>query len=144
MNYTEKENKIIYQTKNGPYHTKIISLSYKEFNDFVDKLISNKEYDTLLTVLAIYVDYDSEKVFDYFLEHENTEYLIRVLNIFNDFGNWTKWDRIKGKTTLNGRFIVDEIILKSSPHFAINFLNSNDLYFLTSKEIEEAKNQIKL
>lgn len=60
-NYNYKEKKILKQCNEGPYHTLITKLTVDEFNNLVAKLIKDDAADTLITLIAIYWDYNRNK-----------------------------------------------------------------------------------
>ena len=67
-NYTNKEKEIIRQCNEGPFHTLIIKITIEEFNDLVAKLINDDEAYTLTSLVAIYWDYNRNKIIDYFIK----------------------------------------------------------------------------
>lgn len=125
MNYTYKEESIIKQCKEGPFHTLITELTNKEFNNFVDKLIKNDDYDIFSSLVAIYTDYNRNKIIDYFIIKGDCSLLLSFLDYCNDFQS--------SNNELSQKYIVDKLIEKNDKEFIKNILDSNYIYFLTDK-----------
>ncbi len=124
--YTNKENIIIKQCKEGPFHTLITTLSNDEFNTLVDKLITHDDSSTLINLVSIYIDYNRNKIIDYFIRKKDVELLLGFLDYCNDF--------CTPKNELNQKYIIDELLKMNDKTFIKNILDSNDIYFLTDKE----------
>jgi len=135
MNYTEKEKVIINQCNQGPFHTLVTSLSLDEFNTLVDKLINDDDTYSLTSLIAIYRDYNRDKIIDYLINKKDVELLLSFLNYCNDF------DTPINK--FNQKNIVDKLIKTNDKSFIKNVLNSNNLYFLTDiYEVKRLRNYI--
>lgn len=128
-NYTEKETKIIKQCNVGPFHTLVTDISNKEFNDLVDKLISDNS-DIFPTLVAIYPSYNRNKIIDYYIDKGNIDMLLGFLDYCYDF-------EVKDNI-LDQRYIVDKLIQKNDKQLISDILKSNDAYFLTNN-IEKEK-----
>ena len=132
-NYTNKEKKIIKQCHEGPFHTLITEITLSEFNDLVEKLIKDDEADTLISLVAIYWEYNRNKIIDYFIEKGNLELLIGLLDYCNDFST--------PNNELDQKYVVDKLLGKNDKKFIKDFLDSNSIYFL--KDINEKERLIK-
>ena len=128
-NYTEKELKIIKQCNEGPFYTLITELSENEFNNLVNKLINADDAYSLTSLIAIYRDYNREKIIDYFIAKGDCELLLGFLDYCNDF--CTK------NTELDQKSIVDKKKKKNDKKLIKEILESNDTYFLTNTNEKE-------
>lgn len=126
--YTEKENKIIKQCNEGPFHTMIVSLTKEEFNILVDKLIKDNS-EIFPSLVAIYPSYNRNKIIDYYIDKGNIDLLLGFLDYCNDFESVDN--------LLDQKYIVDKLIQKNDKIFISNILNSNNIYFLTDKNEKE-------
>ena len=122
-NYTEKEKKIIKQCNKGPFHSLIIRLTNNEFEVLVSKLIIDDDSYTLTSLISIYLDYNRNKIIDYFINKDNVELLLGFLDYCNDF------DTPNNK--LDQKYIVDKLIEKNDKKFIKEILDNNSTYFLT-------------
>ena len=134
MNYTEKEKDIIKQCNHGPFHTLVIELNNNEFDCLVDKLINDNDSYTLTSLIAIYRDYNRDKIIEYLINKKDVEILLSFLNYCYDF------DTPINK--FNQKSIVDKLIETNDKTFIKNILNSNNLYFLTDKEVKQLRNYL--
>jgi len=125
MDYTYKEESIIRQCKEGPFYTLITELTNKEFDNFVDKLIKSDDYDIFPSLVAIYTDYNRNKIIDYFIIKGDCSLLLSFLDYCNDFQS--------SNNELSQKYIVDKLIEKNDKEFIKNILDSNYIYFLTDK-----------
>ena len=133
--YNIKEKKIIKQCKEGPYHTLITNITNDEFNNLVDKLIKDDESSILICIIAIYIDYNRDKITNYFINKKDVNLLIGYLDYCNDFES--------PNNILNQRYIVDKLIDLNDKEYIKNIIDSNLLYYLTNiKEKERLNNYI--
>ena len=133
--YNIKEKKIIKQCKEGPYHTLITNITNDEFNNLVDKLIKDDESSILTSIIAIYIDYNRDKITNYFINKKDVNLLIGYLDYCNDFES--------PNNILNQRYIVDKLIDLNDKEYIKNIIDSNLLYYLTNiKEKERLNNYI--
>ncbi len=129
MNYNDKEKKIIKQCNEGPFHTLVTELTNEEFDILVDKLIKDDDSYTLTSLITIYIDYDREKIIDYFINKRDTELLLGFLDYCNDFST--------PNNKLNQKIIVDKLISKNDKEFIKELLDSDFIYFLTDEKDKE-------
>ena len=122
-NYTNKEKEIIRQCNEGPFHTLIIKITIEEFNDLVAKLINDDEAYTLTSLVAIYWDYNRNKIIDYFVDKGDVELLLGFLDYCNDFSTQTN--------QLDQKYVVDKLLNKKNKKLIKDILNYNSIYFLT-------------
>lgn len=132
-NYTNKEKEIIRQCNEGPFHTLIIKITIEEFNDLVAKLINDDEAYILTSLVAIYWDYNRNKIIDYFVDKGDVELLLGFLDYCNDFSTQTN--------QLDQKYVVDKLINKKNKKLIKDILNNNSNYFLT--DINEKEKLIK-
>lgn len=132
-NYTNKEKEIIRQCNEGPFHTLIIKITIEEFNDLVAKLINDDEAYTLTSLVAIYWDYNRNKIIDYFVDKGDVELLLGFLDYCNDFSTETN--------QLDQKYVVDKLLNKNDKKLIKDILNNNSIYFLT--DINEKEKLIK-
>ena len=128
-NYNYKEKKIIKQCNEGPYHTLITKLTVDEFNNLVAKLIKDDAADTLITLIAIYWDYNRNKIIDYFIDKGDIELLLGFLDYCNDFSTQNN--------ILDQKYVVDKLLKKNDKKFIKDILESGCIYFLTNIEEKE-------
>ncbi len=128
-NYNYKEKKIIKQCNEGPYHTLITKLTVDEFNNLVAKLIKDDAADTLITLIAIYWDYNRNKIIDYFIDKGDIELLLGFLDYCNDFSTQNN--------ILDQKYVVDKLLKKNDKKFIKDILESGCIYFLTDIEEKE-------
>ena len=128
-NYTDKEKMIIKQCNEGPFHTLVTKISLNEFNDLVEKLINDDKSYVLTSLIAIYLDYNRNKIIDYFINKGDVELLLGFLDYCNDFSN--------PGNELDQKYVVDKLLNKNDKKLVKDILNSNFLYFLTSKKEKE-------
>lgn len=128
-NYTNKEKEIIRQCNEGPFHTLIIEITIEEFNDLVAKLINDDEASTLTSLVAIYWDYNRNKIIDYFIDKADVELLLGFLDYCNDFSTQNN--------QLDQKYVVDKLINKNDKKLIKDILNNNSNYFLTDKYEKE-------
>jgi len=128
-NYTNKEKIIIKQCKEGPFHTLVTKITLNEFNDLVQKLIEDDESDILICLVAIYWDYNRNKIIDYFINKGDVELLLGLLDCCNDFST--------SQNELDQKYVVDKLLSKNDKKFIKEFLDSNSTYFLRDKEQKE-------
>lgn len=132
--YTDKELELIKQCKEGPFYTRLINLNEKEYNDFIDKLIKDNNKDLLIYIIALYNDYNCEKIFDYFLKIDDVDSLICFLNTNYDFG---------GSNSFDANYIITKLKNEASREFIEHFLEDESvLYFLRQNEINLLKEYI--
>ena len=122
-NYQDKEKMIIKQCHEGPFHVLITELSLDEFNDLVTKLIKDNDAHTLINLIAIYRDYNRNRIIDYFISLGDLELLLGFLDYCNDFDT--------PNNRLDQKYVVDKLLEKNDLKFIQDFLNSNSTYFLT-------------
>ena len=132
-NYTNKEKEIIRQCNEGPFHTLIIKITIEEFNDLVEKLINDDEVYALTSLVAIYWDYNRNKIIDYFVNKGDAELLLGFLDYCNDFSTQTN--------QLDQKYVVDKLLNKKNKKLIKDILNNNSIYFLT--DINEKEKLIK-
>ena len=128
-NYTNKEKEIIRQCNEGPFHTLIIEITIEEFNDLVAKLINDDEASTLTSLVAIYWDYNRNKIIDYFIDKGDVELLLGFLDYCNDFST--------RNNQLDQKYVVDKLLNKNDKNLIKDILNNNSNYFLTDKYEKE-------
>ena len=128
-NYNYKEKKIIKQCNEGPYHTLITKLTVDEFNNLVAKLIKDDAADTLITLIAVYWDYNRNKIIDYFIDKGDIELLLGFLDYCNDFSTQNN--------ILDQKYVVDKLLKKNDKKFIKDILESGCIYFLTDIEEKE-------
>ena len=128
-NYSYKEKKIIKQCNEGPFHTLITKLNNDEFDSLVSKLIKDDNSYTLTSLIAIYWDYNRNKIIDYFINKGDVELLLGFLDYCNDF--------CAKNNQLDQKYIVDKLIKKNDKKFVKCILESNSIYFLTNREEKE-------
>lgn len=128
-NYNYKEKKILKQCNEGPYHTLITKLTVDEFNNLVAKLIKDDAADTLITLIAIYWDYNRNKIIDYFIDKGDIELLLGFLDYCNDFSTQNN--------ILDQKYVVDKLLKKNDKKFIKDILESGCIYFLTDIEEKE-------
>lgn len=132
-NYTNKEKEIIRQCNEGPFHTLIIKITIEEFDDLVTKLINDDEASILTNLVAIYWDYNRNKIIDYFVDKGDVELLLGFLDYCNDFSTQTN--------QLDQKYVVDKLLNKNDKKLIKDILNDNSIYFLT--DINEKEKLIK-
>ena len=132
-NYTNKEKEIIRQCNEGPFHTLIIKITIEEFDDLVAKLINDDEASVLTNLVAIYWDYNRNKIIDYFVDKGDVELLLGFLDYCNDFSTQTN--------QLDQKYVVDKLLNKNDKKLIKDNLNDNSIYFLT--DINEKEKLIK-
>lgn len=128
-NYTNKEKEIIRQCNEGPFHTLITEITIEEFNDLVAKLINDDDASTLTSLVAIYWDYNRNKIIDYFIDKGDVELLLGFLDYCNDFSTQNN--------QLDQKYVVDKLINKNDKKLIKDILNNNSNYFLTDKYEKE-------
>lgn len=64
--YTEKEQLILNQYKNGPYYKVVTNLTEKEHLHFVNKLIDDKEFYCIIFLTCIYTSYNQKFLIDFY------------------------------------------------------------------------------
>ena len=128
-NYNYKEKKIIKQCNEGPFHTLITKLNNDEFDSLVSKLIKDDDSYTLTSLITIYLDYNRNKIIDYFINKGNIEILLGFLDYCNDFCIHTNQP--------DQKYVVDKLIKKNDKKFIKFILESNSIYFLTNREEKE-------
>ena len=129
ISYTNKEKNIIKQCHEGPFHTLVTEITKDEFDDLVDKLIKDNASDTLITLVAIYWDYNRNKIIDYFIDKGDLELLLAFLDYCNDFSTQNN--------ELDQKYVVDKLLSKNDKKFIKAFLDSNYIYFLRDKKEKE-------
>lgn len=132
-NYTNREKEIIRQCNEGPFHTLIIKITIEEFDDLVAKLINDDEASVLTNLVAIYWDYNRNKIIDYFVDKGDVELLLGFLDYCNDFSTQTN--------QLDQKYVVDKLLNKNDKKLIKDILNDNSIYFLT--DINEKEKLIK-
>ena len=115
--------------QDGRFHTLVTKITINEFNDLVQKLIEDDEADILICLVAIYWDYNRNKIIDYFIDKGDVELLLGFLDCCNDFST--------PKNELDQKYVVDKLLSKNDKKFIKEFLDSNSTYFLTDKEQKE-------
>ena len=128
-NYTNKEKEIIKQCNEGPFHTLIIKITTEEFNDLVEKLINDDEASTLTSLVAIYWDYNRNKIIDYFVDKGDVELLLGFLDYCNDFSTQNNQP--------DQKYLVDKLLNKNDKGLIKDILNNNFNYFLTDANEKE-------
>jgi len=128
-NYTNKEKSIIKQCHEGPFHTLVTKITKDEFDNLVAKLIKDDDSDTLITLVAIYWDYNRSKIIDYFIYKGDLELLLAFLDYCNDFSTQNN--------ELDQKYVVDKLLSKGDKKFVKDFLDSNYIYFLRDKKEKE-------
>lgn len=121
--YTEKEQLILEQYKNGPYHTLVTNLTENEHLQFVNKLISDQNLDCIIFLTAIYTEYNHKFLIDYFIKYKDACILASFLDYCNDF-----W-----KEELDQKYIVDSILALNDKKYVKDLLDTKWLFFLTDK-----------
>lgn len=127
--FTNKENIILKQCHEGPYHTIVTDLTNIEFNNLVKKLINNDDANTLITLTSIYWDYNRDTIIDYFIKKRNVELLLNFLDYCNDFQT--------PENELNQTYIINKLIETNDIEFIKEILKTDKLYFLTDKKEKE-------
>ena len=122
--YTEKEQLVLNQYKNGPYHVMVTFLTEKEHLQFVKKLFRDNEFYCVIFLTCIYTNYNQKFLIDYFIEYKKADILVDFLNACHDF-----W-----KESLDLKYIVDSLLSLNDKNYIKNFLDSDSLYFLTNEE----------
>lgn len=120
--YTEKEQLILEQYKNGPYYTLITNLTEAEHLQFVNKLLADNNIYCVIFLTCIYTKYNQKFLIDYFIKYKDAIILTDFLNACNDF-----WERIDQK------YIVDSILALNDKKYVKDLLDTKSLYFLTNK-----------
>lgn len=110
-------------------HTLITKLTVDEFNNLVAKLIKDDAADTLITLIAIYWDYNRNKIIDYFIDKGDIELLLGFLDYCNDFSTQNN--------ILDQKYVVDKLLKKNDKKFIKDILESGCIYFLTDIEEKE-------
>ncbi len=128
-NYTDKEKAIVKQCNEGPFHTLVTDLTNVEFENLTTKLIKDDDSYTLTSLIAIYRDYNRDKIIDYFIDKGDSELLLAFLDYCYDFNI--------DSNELNQKRIIDKLIKKNDKEFIKNILESNNTYFLTDKNEKE-------
>lgn len=128
-NYNDKEKIIIKQCNEGPFHTLVTELSNNEFDILVDKLIKDDDSYTLTSLIAIYWNYNRNKIIDYFINKGNLDSLLGFLDYCNDFDT--------PNNRLDQKYVVDKLIEKNDKKFIKDLLESNSIYFLTDNKEKE-------
>ncbi len=129
INYTDKESLIVNQCHKGPFHTLVTKLSNEEFDELVNKLMMNDDSYALISLIAIYRDFNRNKIIMYFINKGNLDELLSFLDYCYDFEGYNN--------PLDQTFIVDQLIKKNDINFIKELLASNNLYFLTNKKEKE-------
>ena len=127
--FTNKENIILKQCQEGPYHTIVTDLTNIEFNNLVKKLINSDDANTLITLTSIYWDYNRDTIIDYFIKKRNVELLLNFLDYCNDFQT--------PENELNQTYIINKLIETNDIEFIKEILKNDKLYFLTDKKEKE-------
>lgn len=127
--YKYLKTDIIKQCKEGPFHTKIIDITIEDFNNLVTKLMNDNEPYFLINLIAIYCDYNRNKIIDYYLDKGNVDMLLGFLNYCYDFDT--------EDNPFDQKYIVDKLIQKNDKQLITEILNSRSLYFLTNKNEKE-------
>ena len=121
--YTEKEQLILNQYKNGPYYTMITKLTEKEHLQLVNKLINDNDLYCVIFLTCIYVNYNQKFLIDYFIKYQNVDLLVAFLDACNDFGSG-----------LDQKYIVDSILALKDKGYVKDLLNTKCLFFLTNED----------
>ena len=124
--YTIKEKNIIRQCNEGPFHTLITKITMNEFDDLVTKLIKDDDSYTLTSLVAIYWDFNRNKIIDYFVDKGDIELLMGFLDYCNDFSTQNN--------QLNQKYVVNKLLSKNDKKFIKDLLDNNFTYFLTNIE----------
>lgn len=111
----------------------IIEITIEEFNDLVAKLINDDEAYTLTSLVALYWDYNRNKIIDYFIDKGDVGLLLGFLDYCNNFSTQTN--------LLDQKYVVEKLLNKKNKEFIKDILNSNSIYFLT--DIKEKEKLIK-
>ena len=127
--YNSKEKDIIKQCKEGPFHTKIIDITIEDFNNLVTKLMNDNEPYVLINLIAIYCDYNRNKIIDYFIDKDDVELLLNFLDYCNDFST--------PANMLDQKYVVDKLLSKNDKKLIKDIIDSKDIYFLTDKNEKE-------
>lgn len=120
--YTKKEQLILEQYKNGPYHTMITKLTEREHLEFINKLININDLYCIIFLTCIYTNYNQKYLLDYFIKNKNAVILAVFLDACNDF--WKELDQ---------KYIVDSILALNDKNYVKDLLDTKSLYFLTDK-----------
>ena len=128
-NYTDKEKAIVKQFNEWPFHTLVTDLTNVEFENLTTKLIKDDDSYTLTSLIAIYRDYNRDKIIDYFIDKGDSELLLAFLDYCYDFST--------DSNELNQKSIIDKLIKKNDKEFIKDILESNNTYFLTDKNEKE-------
>lgn len=120
--YTEKEQLILNQYKDGPYYTLVTNLTETEHFQFCNKLISDGNLYCIIFLTSIYVNYNQKFLIDYFIKHKDAIILADFLDTCNDF--WEELDQ---------KYIVDSILALNDKKYVKDLLNTEWLFFLTDK-----------
>ena len=83
--------------------------------------------------MAIYWDYNRNKIIDYFVDKGDVELLLGFLDYCNDFSTQTN--------QLDQKYVVDKLLNKNDKKLIKDILNDNSIYFLT--DINEKEKLIK-
>ena len=83
--YTNKEKDIIKQCEEGPFHTLVTNITMEEFNNLVEKPINDNKPHILTNLVAIYRDFNRNKIIDFFVDKGDVELLLGFLDYCNDF-----------------------------------------------------------
>ena len=129
ISYTKKEKNIIKQCHEGPFRTLVTEITKGEFDDLVAKLIKDDASDSLITLVAIYWDYNRNKIIDYFIDKGDLELLLSFLDYCNDFST--------SNNELDQTYVVDKLLSKNDKKFIKAFLDSNYTYFLRDTKERE-------
>lgn len=121
--YTEKEQLILNQYKNGPYYTMITKLTEKEHLQLVNKLINDNDLYCIIFLTCIYTNYNQKFLIDYFIKYQNVDLLVAFLDACNDFWN-----------SLDQKYIVDSILSLKDKNYVKDLLNTKCLFFLTNEK----------
>ena len=92
----------------------------------VIKLINDDDSYTLTSLVAIYLNYNRNRIIDYYICKGNIELLLGFLDYCNDFS--------APNNQLDQKYVVDELIKKGDKKFIKDILESNSIYFLTNIE----------
>ena len=71
--YTKKEQLVLNQYKNGPYHVMVTFLTEKEHLQFVNKLFRDNEFYCVIFLTCIYTNYNQKFLIDYFIEYKKAD-----------------------------------------------------------------------
>ena len=107
----------------------IIKITIEEFNDLVAKLIIDDEAYTLTSLVAIYSDYNRNKIIDYFIDKGDVELLLGFLDYCNDFSTQTN--------QLDQKYVVRKLLNKNDKKLIKGILNNNSIYFFTDLNEKE-------